>query len=128
MDSFVIWQGNLGEIYEGQTHRIRQIADDNCIVEFSGENGPDDGGWDTEESDWVCADAYMRALLAARGSVYEVWQNGEGVPVCISTPANIEKMKSSFEPDEVPMLSFRATCWEEARVFYQQLQKERWGA
>ena len=61
----VIWQGNLGDVYEGQKHRIRQIAEDDCIVELARDDG-DGEWWTAEETDWVCANAYMMALLAER--------------------------------------------------------------
>jgi hypothetical protein len=140
MDKQVIWQGELHSIVQDHVHRIVQVAADDCIVEMRWMHAEDPDEWEAEEDDEDCARAYMRALLEERaaasaeayahnqlhGIIFEVWKNEDGVPVCLSTPVNMLRLRAMFEDGETPMLSFVAKSWEEATEYYKQLQQDCW--
>src|SRR5512135_190704 len=136
----VIWQGSLHDICQGYTHRVVQIASDDCVVERCLGPDSDPTDWEAEDDDADCARAYMRAFLEERASglaeayahhqlqgiIFEVWQDEEGIPVCLSTPVNMLRLRATFEDGETPLLSFVAKSWEEATTYYKELQQERW--
>ena len=138
----VIWQGSLHDICEDYVHRVVQIAADDCLVERHLGQPTSSEGWEAEDEDEDCARAYMRAFLEERaagnaeayahhqlqGIVFEVWQDEEGIPVCLSTPVNMLRLRATFEDGETPLLAFVAKSWEEATTYYKELQQERWNA
>src|SRR5512135_730460 len=136
----VIWQGNSHDVCEGFTERGVQIASGDCLVERCPGHPTNPDAWEAEDEDEDCARAYMRAFLEERaaglaeayahhqlhGIIFEVWQDEEGIPVCMSTPVNMLRLRATFEDGETPLLSFVAKSWEEATTYYKELQQERW--